>query len=793
MTEIIQPIPARIKNVAIGGHVAGTEDIIDDTLGKTQQTINQEVDNKIETLTRQDIEVVSVLPAVGDADPKKIYRVTGTTSYTDYMLNPAGTAFSQLATFSFPGIDDEPTAGSDNLVKSGGIVSFVPPSTLDTIGFNSLNNVVYSVDGDGYYDKNGVLRSTSTYKHSTPIQIQKGWYIIKAGGYSGNVAILSKTNAEGSVHELLVQDVNLASEYKEHYYIFYAPEQMYVCVSYRSALGAAATIKKANVISSVFNKLLEQENGILTAVNDALEQLDKDSYIKTDTVLDVESTLDNVYLKQTGDLQESTGWSVNIIEIPEDSKKLYISGVVRAGASTTYNFYSSDEFSASTLVKAGIIASQTTDDSLYVEVPEGATHVGVTCWRTYNPSIYTCVPIVQKVNELDEEIKNLQPTNNNRYAYSYDGSILLVAYNDGSGYETVYQFNKCMNNNLFTFAKVGYREVNRTFPVATDIMTDPSIVILNQTSSDNIGPFLMTTGGWTGGNHHYPDESTTPNYKTAKTDEYHCYADGIELEENTDGTCNVITIEVINSIYDPAFPPSEGDEILSTLLCKEYASYSIVKNNIEVSISHKFVSTTENGIKTYYGMQSMFQGETALLTPNGQYTAWHTLDGNVNFTKGDYPHFNRFIEKSDVGYQAAFLRPDFGIGKHTLLANSDIIFRHSGTKSYHEQISNHYASVADKVIQWRGTYTFFKTAAVDDSGELLVYQGSIGCEDTIFISTSQAFSGFVPIPHEHALKDFDVYENYGFVNEDGTTNFELGGNGLYVSSQGAASMIIIFK
>lgn len=138
MTEIIQPIPARIKNVAIGGHVAGTEDIIDDTLGKTQQTINQEVDNKIEALTSQDIEVVSALPAVGDADPKKIYRVTGTTSYTDYMLNPAGTAFSQLATFSFPGIDDEPTAGSDNLVKSKDIAKFVK---VDTI-IGTLNTTV---------------------------------------------------------------------------------------------------------------------------------------------------------------------------------------------------------------------------------------------------------------------------------------------------------------------------------------------------------------------------------------------------------------------------------------------------------------------------------------------------------------------------------------------------------------------------------------------------------------------------------------------------------------------------
>lgn len=150
MTEIIQPIPARIKNVAIGGHVAGTEDIIDDTLGKTQQTINQEVDNKIEALTSQDIEVVSALPAVGDADPKKIYRVTGTTSYTDYMLNPAGSAFSQLATFSFPGIDEVPTAGSNNLVKSGGTLVFFNSKVFTSSG--AANRVIRHlfIDTSGY-------------------------------------------------------------------------------------------------------------------------------------------------------------------------------------------------------------------------------------------------------------------------------------------------------------------------------------------------------------------------------------------------------------------------------------------------------------------------------------------------------------------------------------------------------------------------------------------------------------------------------------------------------------------
>ncbi len=50
MTEIIQPIPARIKNVAIGGHVAGAEDIIDDNLGKTQDEINAEILERLSAL-----------------------------------------------------------------------------------------------------------------------------------------------------------------------------------------------------------------------------------------------------------------------------------------------------------------------------------------------------------------------------------------------------------------------------------------------------------------------------------------------------------------------------------------------------------------------------------------------------------------------------------------------------------------------------------------------------------------------------------------------------------------------
>ena len=47
MTEKYQPIPHRLKNMAVGGHVAGAVDIVDDNLRKTQQTINSEVNAEL--------------------------------------------------------------------------------------------------------------------------------------------------------------------------------------------------------------------------------------------------------------------------------------------------------------------------------------------------------------------------------------------------------------------------------------------------------------------------------------------------------------------------------------------------------------------------------------------------------------------------------------------------------------------------------------------------------------------------------------------------------------------------
>lgn len=98
-------------------------------------------------LTQSDIEV-GALPASGTKN--KIYRVPGTNTYSDYMWN--GSSFVKMAEYD-NAIDDEPTAGSDNLVKSGGIHSsnggYENSEEFISVETDSKNRILSYIDLNG--------------------------------------------------------------------------------------------------------------------------------------------------------------------------------------------------------------------------------------------------------------------------------------------------------------------------------------------------------------------------------------------------------------------------------------------------------------------------------------------------------------------------------------------------------------------------------------------------------------------------------------------------------------------
>ena len=117
MSEIIIPIPARLKNVAKGGHVAGAEDIIDDALNKEQSVINQETLSRLDTVQQKVDDIGDSIQFDEDGD-------LVTENGDDFSDDTARGKIPTIGAIK-DGADDEPTAGSSNLVKSGGVYPLV--------------------------------------------------------------------------------------------------------------------------------------------------------------------------------------------------------------------------------------------------------------------------------------------------------------------------------------------------------------------------------------------------------------------------------------------------------------------------------------------------------------------------------------------------------------------------------------------------------------------------------------------------------------------------------------------
>lgn len=78
------------------------------------------------------------------------------------------------------------------------------------------------------------------------------------------------------------------------------------------------------------------------------------------------------------------------------------------------------------------------------------------------------------------------------------GDALYVSSKLDESNDIVYVFEKCMFNKLYTFSKVGVVANSSSKPVAHS-QDVASMTLLNEATSDNIGPFELMAGGWCGG------------------------------------------------------------------------------------------------------------------------------------------------------------------------------------------------------------------------------------------------------------------------------------------------------
>lgn len=309
------------------------------------------------------------------------------------------------------------------------------------------------------------------------------------------------------------------------------------------------------------------------------------------------------------------------------------------------------------------------------------------------------------------------------------GETLLVAYNDGSGIEMCYRFQKCMENNLYTFYRVGYRKVTRTAPKVDGIAGGTGITWLNSTASDNIGPLSIQGGGWTGGNH------TLNGERTATTKAVKIMADGREITAKSGiVNCAAVDVQVTNDIYNPV-GVAKGAKPTKVLLA-EVVNYRVEGNSIDVKLTHTFAQGTNVRVSRYYGMQSMFVKEDYVMTPHGKFTRFTPVTQLTRFGRADYPAFDRFIElRSSLGWcQAAYVQPDgLGGARRFSTPNADE-FIYSTGKCYHVLISGFQAK-GGTTYSWHGTYSWFKPLRNDD--DVLAYTVWLNGKEVLFVDTKR--------------------------------------------------------
>ena len=99
-----------------------------------------------------------------------------------YMPDDATTVETFINPANWQGVDEEPTAGSDNLVKSGGVAKIIVSESLE-LNFSS----------DGYYiSSSGAESPHSAYCHTPIMQVKKGsFFMMKNTTVTSQVSVIS--------------------------------------------------------------------------------------------------------------------------------------------------------------------------------------------------------------------------------------------------------------------------------------------------------------------------------------------------------------------------------------------------------------------------------------------------------------------------------------------------------------------------------------------------------------------------------------------------------------------------
>lgn len=201
------PIGGRLHSTATGNIVTGANEIFDDDKNKKQSIINQEIDNRLTTAEEAiagiesgnfvninaiatDANIAAVFTRIGIIPAANtVYRVGSWKGddgynveyYTDYSYNNGLVVLGVVNR----GVDDEPTAGSNNLVKSDGVYN-------EFSKLNQFTKFVLDVKISNWtgYEQN--MRLAVCYIYKNTANYGSGIYVRNYNQNQENVSSLSQ-------------------------------------------------------------------------------------------------------------------------------------------------------------------------------------------------------------------------------------------------------------------------------------------------------------------------------------------------------------------------------------------------------------------------------------------------------------------------------------------------------------------------------------------------------------------------------------------------------------------------
>ena len=397
--------------------------------GKSQESVNSEVASSIDTLTaayagltQSDI-VVGAKPTTGEVNT--IYRVPGTTTYTDWMWN--GTSWVEMATYS-NAIDDVPTANSNNLVKSGGVYAtelkatycknvidehvIVDAEDIDGKEVAEVDDDIYIIHGTG-----------ATYDAATGTA--KTWLItnngytkihVKTGAPSQNTNITdavsfftgSTISTSNYMNESVANTGN--NSVSEGDYLVPAHCKLIVVSTKKSVLSSSEvviTLTKCTFAENVLNDKIDEKTTYVDTFDGKVAAMDTTA----------------AYVKENGELYNSSSAVTYMIQNNGyDRVHAYVGSPAQNGAGgKTYSvaFFSSLEFTTASLIASSSVLVQTgnSNETVNVDVPDGCVMITVSCKKTQLPigstviTLYKDASVADAVGDLYTKLSKYTQTN----------------------------------------------------------------------------------------------------------------------------------------------------------------------------------------------------------------------------------------------------------------------------------------------------------------------------------------------------------------------------------------------